>query len=221
MFKTPSYLCDRCVYHFVGGQVCGDCNRGSKFVERVRFLKEGNETMYNQMYVSAARANGKSNMDLENYLKYLTSDCKSIEPLRQINLPEIKKVVFNDPATIVFWSDGTKTVVKCGENDEYDPEKGLAMAIAKKALGNQGNYYETFKKWLPEKVEEKPAKNARWKIWFNVYRADGSILPCCYPTDYASKSSARRAANRVFSDRKEGRDWRVGQTDPWVENDKL
>lgn len=65
----------------------------------------------------------------------------------------IKKVVFNDPATIVFWDDGTKTVVKC-ENEEYDPEKGLAMAIAKKALGNQGNYYNQFKKWLPEKPEE-------------------------------------------------------------------
>lgn len=64
----------------------------------------------------------------------------------------IKKVIFNAPATIVFWDDGTKTVVKC-ENEEYDPEKGLAMAIAKKALGNQGNYYNQFKKWLPEKEE--------------------------------------------------------------------
>lgn len=25
----------------------------------------------------------------------------------------IKKVIFNDPATIVLWNDGTKTVVKC------------------------------------------------------------------------------------------------------------
>lgn len=65
----------------------------------------------------------------------------------------IKKVVFNAPATIVFWDDGTKTVVKC-ENEEYDPEKGLAMAIAKKALGNQGNYYNQFKKWMPKKEEE-------------------------------------------------------------------
>lgn len=64
----------------------------------------------------------------------------------------IKKVIFNAPATIVFWDDGTKTVVKC-ENEEYDPEKGLAMAIAKKTLGNQGNYYNQFKKWLPEKEE--------------------------------------------------------------------
>lgn len=64
----------------------------------------------------------------------------------------IKKVVFNNPATIVFWSDGSKTVVKANL-DDYDPEKGLAMAIAKKALGNKGNYYNVFKKWLPKDDE--------------------------------------------------------------------
>ena len=65
---------------------------------------------------------------------------------------KIKNVIFNDPATIVFWSDGTKTVVKCGENDIYDPEKGLAMAVAKKYLGtnkSHSNYMDEFKKWLP------------------------------------------------------------------------
>ena len=64
---------------------------------------------------------------------------------------KIEKVIYNDPATIVFWKDGTKTVVKACEDDDYDPEKGLAMAISKKALGNKGNYYETFKKALPKK----------------------------------------------------------------------
>ena len=64
----------------------------------------------------------------------------------------IKKVIFNNPATIVFWSDGSKTVVK-SNLDDYDPEKGLAMAIAKKALGNEGNYYNVFKKWLPKDDE--------------------------------------------------------------------
>lgn len=61
----------------------------------------------------------------------------------------IKKVIFNDPATIVFWMDGSKTVVKC-TNEVYDPEKGLAMAISKRALGDKGNYYEVFKKHLKE-----------------------------------------------------------------------
>lgn len=60
---------------------------------------------------------------------------------------EIKKVIFNEPATIVFWEDGTKTVVKCQEGDTFDPEKGLAMAISKKALGNKGNYYKVIDKW--------------------------------------------------------------------------
>ena len=62
-------------------------------------------------------------------------------------IPEIKNVIFNPPATIVFWQDGTKTVVKA-TNEVYDPEKGLAMAIAKRALGNQGNYYNVIKKWV-------------------------------------------------------------------------
>ena len=70
-----------------------------------------------------------------------------LEDFEQHNMV-IKKVIFNDPATIVIWADGTKTIVK-SDNEQYDPEKGLAMAISKKALGNKGNYYETFKKWLP------------------------------------------------------------------------
>ena len=68
-------------------------------------------------------------------------------------VPNIKNVIFNDPATIVFWSDGAKTVVKAQDGEPYDEEKGLAMAISKKALGNKGNYCNEFKKWLPEEDE--------------------------------------------------------------------
>ena len=73
---------------------------------------------------------------------------------KSVSVPSIKKVIFNYPATIVLWSDGSKTVVKCQDGDIYDPEKGLAMAISKKALGNKGNYCNEFKKWLPEDEEE-------------------------------------------------------------------
>lgn len=98
---------------------------------------------------------------------------------RRTTLP-ITNVIFSPPATIVFWNDGTKTVVKC-ENEVYDPEKGLAMAISKRALGNKGNYFETFKKWvdpyvekenekaMTEKKEEKP-----WRIWLEYYDKDGT-----------------------------------------------
>ena len=69
---------------------------------------------------------------------------------KSVSEPSIKKVIFNYPATIVLWSDGSKTVVKCQDGDIYDPEKGLAMAIAKKSLGNNGRYYNEIKKWLPD-----------------------------------------------------------------------
>lgn len=65
-------------------------------------------------------------------------------------IPEIKNVIFNDPATIVFWADGTKTVVQAQNGDVFDPEKGLAMAISKKALGNKGNYCNDIKKWTEQ-----------------------------------------------------------------------
>lgn len=66
-------------------------------------------------------------------------------------LPPICRVIFNDPATIVFWADGTKTVVKA-YNEVFDPEKGLTMAIAKKAMGN-GCYYPEIKKWTKKYYE--------------------------------------------------------------------
>ena len=59
-----------------------------------------------------------------------------------------KKVIFNYPATIVLWNDGTKTVVKCGDDEVWDPEKGLAMCIVKKAFGNKGNYWNAMRDML-------------------------------------------------------------------------
>ena len=60
----------------------------------------------------------------------------------------IKKVIFNPPATIIVWDDNTKTVVKAQEDEPYDPEKGMAMCIAKHIYGDCGSYYNVFSEWL-------------------------------------------------------------------------
>lgn len=73
--------------------------------------------------------------------------------LSAVNLG-IEKVIYNDPATIVFWKNGDKTVVKCQPGDTYDPQKGLALCFMKRALGNKGNYNNVFREWLPEKGEK-------------------------------------------------------------------
>lgn len=67
-------------------------------------------------------------------------------------LPEIKKVIFNPPATIVFWLDGTKTVVKCKEGEEFSEWAGIALCLAKKLYGP--NFHKIFKAHCsnPEKI---------------------------------------------------------------------
>lgn len=64
----------------------------------------------------------------------------------------IDNVKFNPPATIVFWKDGSKTVVKCKEDETFDYEKGLSMAICKKLYGD--DFHKTFRKWVPKSKEE-------------------------------------------------------------------
>ena len=97
------------------------------------------------------------NSEVKNDLyKYVENDIEQTKNLYYGLSLTIKNVIFNPPATIVFWMDGTKTVVKDQGEVFYDPEKGMAMAVAKKAFGNQGNYYNQFKKYIDiwEKKQE-------------------------------------------------------------------
>lgn len=45
-----------------------------------------------------------------------------------------KLVIFNDPATVVYYDDGSKLVAKAKDGDEYDPLFGL-MACALRKVG--------------------------------------------------------------------------------------
>lgn len=99
--------------------------------------------------------NCNKKMSLTRYIiqQHNDSECNPATP-NGMYIPDIKNVYFNYPHTIVMWADGTKTIVKCQEGDLYDNHVGLAMAISKKALGNSGNYYNTFKKHLPNPKED-------------------------------------------------------------------
>ena len=63
-------------------------------------------------------------------------------------LPEIERLIFNDPATIVYWSDGTKTVVKCQQGDTFSAETGLLAAMLKRFMGNDNSYNQVINYWL-------------------------------------------------------------------------
>lgn len=53
--------------------------------------------------------------------------------------PKPVKIIYNPPATIVFWTDGTKTVVKCSAEDEYNEYYGFLCALGKKMFGTNSH----------------------------------------------------------------------------------
>jgi hypothetical protein len=54
--------------------------------------------------------------------------------------PRPTKVILNDPATVVLWADGTKTVSKARGGDDGDlffPSVGVAACVFKKVMGRE------------------------------------------------------------------------------------
>ena len=71
----------------------------------------------------------------------------------------IDHVIFSGPATIVFWTDGDKTIVKCTEDDEYSYEVGIAMATLKKIFGSSySTYRHDVRKAIDKEIERQIKK---------------------------------------------------------------
>lgn len=68
-----------------------------------------------------------------------------------------QQVIFNPPATIVYWKDGDKTVVRC-DNDEFSEEFGFAMACMRKIYGTRANFKAQFKDAYRPQAKKATAK---------------------------------------------------------------
>lgn len=94
---------------------------------------------------------------LRDWYRYIASSIYSIpkkeEIMKTVPTYAVKKIIYNPPATIVFWEDGSKTVVKCSQYDEYDPYFGFLAALAKKVYGNPSRVRKIVDKWAPEEEE--------------------------------------------------------------------
>lgn len=119
---------------------------------------------------------------------------------------DIKKVIFHDPATVILWKDGTKTVVKCQPGDIYDREKGLLLAICKRAYGDSGRYNNVIHRHLDYGSVEIKTKTADLSVERMRYYLDrfchgknchsdcplgGPICRCGCGTHFLSKEDGR------------------------------
>ena len=72
---------------------------------------------------------------------------KSIKERNKDLREKIVDVKFSGNRTIVFFRDGTKTIVTCQEGDTFDKEKGLAMACMKRLFKDTNVFNEVLRKW--------------------------------------------------------------------------
>lgn len=135
----------------------------------------------------------------------------------------IERVIFNDPATIVIWNDGTKTVVKCHEGDTYNEQTGLLMCIAKKHFGNTGKFNDVLHKWVPVEAAEPDKPSNPFLDLFNGFlkkeeedqafdweEFDNCNIAVHCPTERVANDFLRKAEKRGYR-------WALG-TKPTKEN---
>lgn len=131
------------IYSFLGNDIDDIIKEQLRLIE----LAEKRHKEYTD-YVSRLNTK-KENITVPSKEIKSTMNCKCKSNYRNI-CDSIQKVIFNPPATIVIWEDGTKTIVKNHYTERYDKEKGLAMCIIKKLFNNKSEYYELFKKYCEE-----------------------------------------------------------------------
>jgi len=76
-------------------------------------------------------------------------------------LPVPKKVIFNGPATVVLWTDNTKTVVKKSEDEPDDREKALMYCVFKKFLNDKKRDMDRYLKLFYKVLEEEESNEEK------------------------------------------------------------
>lgn len=105
---------------------------------------------------------GRSLGSQEIHLSDEYADKVYVDKIKMNLVPPIKDVRFNDPATIVFFEDGTKTVVKRMEDQAFDPELGFLLCIMKRVYGD--DYHKLMWKHCWGGQEARRAHRKKYKM---------------------------------------------------------
>ena len=101
---------------------------------------------------------------------------------------DIDHVIFNGPATIVFWNDGTKTVVKCADGEHYDKRVAIMWCIIKKNFGS----VSSINKNLDKLIDDAEYHGTCSKSAYNIHGAEIVI------DDKYITNSIKESLNKLF-----------------------
>ena len=149
--------------------------------------------------------------------KPCTCSCKSKGLKFKDILDDIDQVIFNDPATIVTFKDGSKVCVKACEKDTFTKEAGLMYALVKRLYANDidDNGYlksrglgEKINKVIEGAFDQKKAeadKRAKQRAKAKAKEAKKAELDTKEAKEQlaneVSEQAAKEAVDQVYSDK--------------------
>lgn len=102
-------------------------------------IDEFMQTVYKEIEQEIANSFLENELDedeIDNDLNLIRM-IEELEEEEQYNYLAFEKIIFNDPATIVIWADGTRTVVKACKEDKFDKGVGLKTALLQRVFGKE------------------------------------------------------------------------------------
>lgn len=120
------------------------------------------------------------------------------------HVSQVNRVIYNNPATIILWNDGSKTVAKCMPGDTYDAEKGFLVAYLKKFVDGD-TLREEMTKWVDaaDTDDNKPLTNGELmkmdgqKVWLVSLNYDGRNEP--FDSYYSGWHMVNAKEHRLYS----------------------
>ena len=142
-------------------EFAGNTNRSFGWASSAEPLEEGNYT-FSRVYPTSKACSGNCSCgERKNNPKVRFDDI----------VDDIEQVIFNDPATIVKFSDGSKVCVKACAKDTFNKETGLIYAIIKRLYANdveeKTGYLrskglgEKINKIIEQSIDQKEAERVR------------------------------------------------------------
>ena len=100
-------------------------------------IDEFMQTVYKELEQEIANSfleNELAEDEIDNDLNLIRM-IEELEAEEQYDYLAFEKIIFNNPATIVIWADGTRTVVKACKEDKFDKGVGLKTALLQRVFG--------------------------------------------------------------------------------------
>ena len=142
--------------------------------------------------------------------KYIIKSASTTDMFNNI-LDDIDHIIYNDPATIVTFKDGSKVCVKASKGDTFNKETGLVYAIIKRLYANdidESGYFKS--KGLGERIsslvksavdqkEIERQRRAKQKAKKAKKEADAKAKEA----NEAGENAAKNAVDQVYGNKEE------------------